>query len=35
MITVVLAVTVLREPFRWKQAVGLIFAAVAFVIFAF
>lgn len=34
MITVVLAVTVLREPFRPKQVLGLLFAAIAFVIFS-
>ena len=34
MITVVLAVTILREPFRVKQVIGLVFAAIAIVIFS-
>ena len=34
MITVVLAITILREPFRPKQVVGLLFAAIAIVIFS-
>jgi len=33
-ITVLLAVTVLRERFRSVQVVGLVFAAIAFVIFS-
>jgi len=34
MITVVLAITILREHFRPIQALGLVFAAIAFVIFS-
>lgn len=34
MITVVLAITILREQFRPIQAVGLLFAAIAIVIFS-
>lgn len=34
MITVVLAITILREPFRPRQVLGLLFAAIAFVIFS-
>jgi transporter family protein len=34
MITVVLAITILREPFRPIQAVGLLFAGIAIVIFS-
>lgn len=35
MITVLLAITILREQFRPIQALGLLFAAVAIVIFSF
>lgn len=34
MITVALAITLLHEPFRAKQVIGLIFAAIAIVIFS-
>jgi transporter family protein len=34
MITVVLAITILRERFRPIQALGLLFAAIAIVIFS-
>ncbi len=34
MITVVLAISILHEPFRPKQVVGLFFAAIAIVIFS-
>lgn len=33
-VTVLLAVTILREPFRLIQVVGLIFATIAFVMFS-
>jgi bacterial/archaeal transporter family protein len=35
MVTVVLAVLILRERFRFVQAIGLVFAAIAIVIFSF
>ena len=34
MITVVLAIMILHEPFRPKQVLGLLFAAIAIVIFS-